>query len=529
MGDLNSLTSTTFTLKAGNTSNSAITYNLSGTIQRYNASRAPFNLAGGTITFSPTSVVVPALGSVTFQVTVDLSGNTAYENIFVDGFVYLTPTTTGLPVLHVPYTLFWGDWQDIRYTADWIHNPVIDPPRTIPPAGRGIGYTWMYDARGSDLWYLGQDFYGNFDRNAIAISPNGDGIQDNAHPLISFMRGTPNFAYQILNSDGSLLTTAAVDNSVPKNYNAHQYWSGWNNDWIWQPTPGTVPDGSYTARLKAEIPGTFVAGSGQFETVDFPLIVDTVNPIVDSFTATPSAGGWDLHWTASDDRSGLWGYQIVLDGDFANAIWLGPEVDSQYISGNPSVMLFAIDNAGNMGVEEPAPLNLSLYLEAGWNLLTYPLVYKDNLPDQLFGDFVGSWTVITWDPVSGHYHGKADSVLDPGVGFWLKLTVAQTYAPIGAPAASSRVQLFRGSNLIGVPLMKNVYWNDVWVIPSGGAPMKMENAVSAGLVRGIALGWNGMQYYDVKHTPGYFEALLGYWMWATAPLQLDFNYLPIGP
>ena len=66
------------------------------------------------------------------------------------------------------------------------------------------------------------------------------------------------------------------------------------------------------------------------------------------------------------------------------------------------------------------------------------------------------------------------------------------------------------------------------MIPSRGAPMKIENAVSAGLVRGIALGWNGMQYYDVKYTPGYFEPLLGYWMWATVPLQLDFNYLPVG-
>ena len=59
--------------------------------------------------------------------------------------------------------------------------------------------------------------------------------------------------------------------------------------------------------------------------------------------------------------------------------------------------------------------------------------------------------------------------------------------------------------------------------------MKIENAVSAGLVRGIALGWNGMQYYDVKYTPGYFEPWLGYWMWATAPLLLDFNYRPVGP
>ncbi len=523
LGDTNAGTTKTFTLKAENSGAASLTYNLSGVVQRYNSARAPLNLAGATITL-PGSITLPAHGSTTFEVTVNLAGNTVYENIFVDGFILLTPTDATLPALHVPYTVFWGDWQDNRYTYDWIHNPVIDLPPDDSSGWTWFGYTWMYNAVGSTLYYLGMDFYGNFDRTAIAISPNWDGVQDNAHPLVSFMRGTPDFAYQILNSDGSLLTTAAVDNSVPKNFDRYQYWSGWYNDWIWEPTPGTVPDGSYTARLKAEIPGTFVAGSGLFETVDFPLIVDTVNPTVHSFGATPAVDGWDLNWTASDDRSGLWGYMIVLDWDFDNPIYVGSDVNSQYVSGNPSVLLFAIDNAGNLGYS--GPLNLTIDLDTGWNLLSYPLVFEDNLPVQLFSDLIGSWTVLTWDPISGSYHGKDDSVLNPGVGFWLKLAIPQSYIPIGTPAANARVPLAPGSNLVGVPLMKNVNWGDVWVIPSRGAPMTMENAVSAGLVRGIALGWSGMEYYNVKYSPGYFEPLLGYWMWATTPVQLDFNYLP---
>ncbi|MCX5973587.1 MAG: Fn3-like domain-containing protein, partial [Coprothermobacterota bacterium] len=283
LGDLNNLTSKTFTLKAENASSSAITYNLSGTVQRYGQTRLPVNLAGSTITFLPASVVVPALGSVTFQVTVDVSGNAVYENIFVDGFVYLTPTAVGLPVLHVPYTLFWGDWQNISYNMNQIFNPVIDQPNDDPTQWFWWWYTWPHSL--SNAYYgwdagslLGVDFYGNFDRSAIAFSPNGDGMMDDLLPIISLMRGTPDLNISLLDAGGAAAYTM-VDHlrSVPKSDQGYPYWNGFDfgMNWDFAPDPYGIPDGDYTLRYKAEIPGTFTFGSGSYETQDLPVIVDT--------------------------------------------------------------------------------------------------------------------------------------------------------------------------------------------------------------------------------------------------------------
>ncbi|MCX5970737.1 MAG: S8 family serine peptidase [Coprothermobacterota bacterium] len=526
LGDTNAGTMKTFTLEAENTGAVDLTYDLNGVIQRYNSARAPLGLTGATITL-PRGITVPAHGSVTFDVTIDLSGNTTYENIFVDGFVLLTSTDTTLPALHVPYTIFWGDWQDTRYTYDWIHNPVIDPPPDDSTGWWWYGYTWMYNAVGTDLYYLGQDFDGNFDRNAIAISPNGDGVQDNAHPLVSFMRGTPDFAYQILKSDGSLLTTAAVDNSVPKNYDRYPYWSGWYNEWIWQPSPGTVPDGSYTARLKAEIPGTFVAGSGQFETVDFPLIVDTVPPMVDISTnldKMPAAGGrtdFTVHWWASDDRSGLWGYQIWMDGGYVTS--LPPDTTSFTFAGLPNVPhsfeVVAFDNAGNYGFEAYVYDGFTMTLPPGWSFFSMP-GKTDPIPAHLLADLPSGYQLREWNELTQKW-------INNGVTFWNGQAYWLMQRQMGSFGFSAvldgqpdfMIHLSTGRNDVGTPYPAIFAWNDVKVFLAPGVVVTLDQAFQMKIIRSVFY-WYGNTYVNARYQefwPGY-----GYLFNANMPCHLVF-------
>ncbi|MDI6868549.1 MAG: S8 family serine peptidase [Coprothermobacterota bacterium] len=347
LGDTDSATSKSFTLKLTNTGTEAITYNLSATIQRYSSGRVPYTLSGGSVTFpGGTSVTVPAGGTALVNVTVSVAGNTTYENIFVDGFVMFTPQGATVPELHVPYTLFWGDWQDTRYTDSWAHNPVIDPPQDDPTGWWWWGYTWPCWGLGNTLYFLGVDFNGNLDRNIIAISPNSDGIQDNIWPLISLMRGAKNLTFAIYDQNGNLVKTIANERYVHKNFSRYPYWTGWDFDWMWEPAPGELPDGHYILKYQAAVPATLNGPTTGYDVQEFPLIVDTVDPILEITSITHGPGSTHVEWSASDDNSGLYGFLIYADGQPIE--WVDPSTTSYDIPFEASeIVVQAWDNAGN--------------------------------------------------------------------------------------------------------------------------------------------------------------------------------------
>jgi lactocepin len=347
LGDTDSATSKTFTLKLVNTGTTDITYYLSATIQRYNSSRVPYPLAGGSVFFpGGTSVTVPAGGTALVDVIVSVGGNTTYENIFVDGFVKFTPVGATVPELHVPYTLFWGDWQDTRYTDNWAHNPVIDPPPDDPTGWWWWGYTWPCWGSGNTLYFLGVDFNGNLDRNIIAISPNSDGIQDNIWPMISLMRGAKNLTFDIYDQNGNLVKTIANERYVHKNFNRYPYWTGWDFNWMWEPAPGELPDGHYILKYQAAVPATLNGPITGYDVQEFPLIVDTVDPVLEITSITHNPGSTHVEWSASDDNSGLYGFLIYADGQPIE--WVAPSTTSYDIPFEASeVVVQAWDNAGN--------------------------------------------------------------------------------------------------------------------------------------------------------------------------------------
>jgi len=516
LGDTNADTTKTFTLKAINTGDTDITYNLSATIQRYNTSRVPYTLANGSVTFpGGTSVTVPANDVAFVEVVVNVGGNTQFENIFVDGFIKFVPVGATVPELHVPYTLFWGDWQDTRYTGDWAHNPVIDPPPDDPTGWWWWGYTWLYWAEGTTLYYLGLDFDKNFDRNIIAISPNGDGAQDNLHPLLSLMRGTKDLTLSVLDEEGNLVTTIAHEKYVHKNFSSYPYWSGWDYDWLWAPEPGSVPDGNYIARFEAEIPATLNGPAGGFHTIELPFMVDTVNPEVSITSLYRTGDGLNIEWTGADERSGIWGYVVLADGEMV-AI-LPPDETSFVYDGEPgNVFVVAFDNAGNFGFDYRATVNL--HLNKGWNMIT-PGVVTSGTPAELIGSELVR--LYYWNPVTRSY--VVPAALTPGNGYWALMRADKDVTLSGDfTSAPFTTALSVGWVMIGNPFEFSYAWSDV-VVSDGTNTKTLEEAKATGWV-GNALYYNGTGYDTVNYATDLMNPGDGFWLQVKVPgLALEYD------
>ena len=110
-------------LTVTNTSGSAITYDLSGlstvatgpTTVPSNPLLYPFAFsyvaAANTVTFSSSSVTVPAGGTATVNVTITPNAGLRDKGLY-GGYVVLTPQGSGVP-LRVPYVGFVGDYQSL--------------------------------------------------------------------------------------------------------------------------------------------------------------------------------------------------------------------------------------------------------------------------------------------------------------------------------------------------------------------------------------------------------------------------------
>lgn len=361
-------------IKVVNKSSSDLTYNLSGYrmiwfVRSYLYSASTTGFTFRDLSLNPiTSITVPANGEVEFYMELDMSLFAAFENVFVDGFIYLN-STGSQPNLHLPFSILHGDWQDVSYDYEnqwYTHNPVIDPVAFDPDEWWWwFGYTWLYYLDGTTFYPLGEDFYGDLYRSKIAISPNADGIKDEVWAVLSLLRGTKEIQFQVLNSSKQKLLTPIIDTYVRKNGlqpNWYQYWYGWNYDWVWdgKDSSGNVlPDGNYYFRIQAEAGSDPTGGAKTYDIKDFPLIIDTISPIV-TWSVSEDSGNTFINWNATDERSGILGFNIYMDGELIDSV--SPSTSSYTISGSPighSFLVEAIDFAGNSSLTLPTVTNRS--------------------------------------------------------------------------------------------------------------------------------------------------------------------------
>ncbi|MBV7505096.1 S8 family serine peptidase [Bacillus sp. sid0103] len=333
----------TFTLKAQNFSDQAVTYKVDGSVLTdlvleddngflidqlesqgiYKdgtvAAAAPWK-GEFPISFSQDELTIPAKDSVKLNVTVDLTDTVdwAYNvpldvlfknGYFVEGYVTLTDVNDVNPTVSVPYVGFNGDWNKSPILDSMIYDDKF--------ADSFYGWTGMLTAAGTDeegnqnFDYLGVNPADETAQAAhIAISPNGDGQSDNAIPILSFLRNAKSVEYKIVDKDGNVLRKIKSDTLVSKNFNdggrGAQYYLNPANAWDGKVKNKVVADGQYFYEVDATID---YAGKDA-QKVTFPVLVDTAAPAV-----TASVSGDKLTLASTDGTgSGVAYYDISVNG-----------------------------------------------------------------------------------------------------------------------------------------------------------------------------------------------------------------------
>jgi lactocepin len=328
----------TFTLKATNYSHKPVTYDISGNVQTdlviegVDAQEAngiykadgdfdpDTDVGEFPISFSKNQLKVPANGSATVEVTIDLNNTVdwgyskpldeLFENgYFIEGFVTLTDVKDENPELHIPYVGFNGDWNKPPVLDEMVYDG--------KDADSFYGWTGLVtnagkDKDGNNIYdYLGYNPADeSFKSKQIAISPNGDGANDNAIPILSFLRNAKLAEYKIVDKDGNVLRKLKSQEYVRKNFNdggtGLQYYLIPSAGWDGKVKNKVVKDGQYFYEVSTTIdfPGK------EPQKVRFPVIVDTVAPKV---TATLSGDTLAISGT-DGDGSGIAYYDILLNG-----------------------------------------------------------------------------------------------------------------------------------------------------------------------------------------------------------------------
>jgi Subtilase family./Fn3-like domain (DUF1034)./S-layer homology domain. len=244
-------------------------------------------------------VILPISGNSTetITVTVDLTNANPYvaanyfNGYFAEGFVQFLNISEAdnNPDVNIPYMGFVGEWEEAPIFDDDIYmgndysyfDPQYQSMMSIVDTGNGV-----YDG-----FFLGQNPITNTAAyENIAISPNGDGVYDNAAVLMSLLRNAKSINVSITDADMNILDYISLNEiaNVRKPYLSNGVFTPYEfptpeNElasliWDGKIDGALVEDGQYYYVVEAEVDGGF---GTQFYA--YPVIVDTLAPIVTKF------------------------------------------------------------------------------------------------------------------------------------------------------------------------------------------------------------------------------------------------------
>ncbi|MBC5635679.1 S8 family serine peptidase [Ornithinibacillus sp. BX22] len=343
----------TFELTAENYSDEAVSYEVRANAQTdtpVSASgfmvTAP-NLLGaldlGAVTTvngeASSTVEVPANGTTTFEVTVDVSEwDEDLQSIFtsgywLEGFVTLTDPTDTNPELTIPYVGFKGAWDEA---------PIFDAPLWDPMSYYEMTGVVTTVNQGS-YDYLGQD------ATNLAFSPNGNGVRDDVGLILSFLRNAKEVSFNVLDKDGNLVETIYTESNIRKDYydSGRASYYKVSSDWMWDGTiDGNVaPDGQYYLQAV----GVIDYEGAREQSIEIPVLLDTQAPTV---TSDIRRGKREALIMVEDGQgSGVSEFEIKVNGEPIEI----PEGETQQLITDlhPSsvVEVTVTDNAGNTTYE----------------------------------------------------------------------------------------------------------------------------------------------------------------------------------
>ncbi|MGN1402094.1 MAG: S8 family serine peptidase [Bacillus sp. (in: firmicutes)] len=361
-----------FELEAKNYSEEDVTYNVDASIQTdlsvdgelgYSASvleaqkleNVELKVNGA----DTTEVTIPAGQTVNITVQADLTDAKVVEpglsgdwsatvdpeeafpnGYFVEGFVTFEDITDTNPVLTVPYVGFKGEWDNA---------PVVDPYANDPESF--YGYTGLLNEKNE---YLGfNSFAKDIDLANIAISPNGDGVNDQAIPVISLLRNAKTAEFNILDKNGKQLRKLRTEKELRKHYynsgsgalysiSPLRSWNGKVNN--------KIAEGDYFYEIKSTI--DYEGASPQ--SFKIPVKVDITEPAI---TASKEEQVIRINAKDNENGSGIASITVLVNNEEKAVLPPGTEIYELEGSVNSEVKVVAADYAGNTAeavVEENA-------------------------------------------------------------------------------------------------------------------------------------------------------------------------------
>ncbi|GGA64585.1 S8 family serine peptidase [Ornithinibacillus halotolerans] len=335
----------TFELTATNFSDEAVNYEVSANAM----SDVPVNAGGffvnvpnqfGSLPLDGTTTVdgqavstieVPANGSVTFEVTVDVSAwdatlNSYYENgYWLDGFVTLEDPTDNNPTLTVPYAGFKGEWDSA---------PIFDLPRWDEMSYYGF----------TGLWTAVDDVNLRSYGETGIFSPNGDGNSDEIVPIISFLRNALEVNVSVLDENGNVLDEIYEYDYVRKDYYDNGRGTAYKELDSWDGTVNgqVVEDGLYYIQLDAVIDWD----DARVNSIQFPVLVDNTAPTVE---AEINRGQRKVALAVADEV-GVAEWEVYVNGERTTEEPIVGEYEVNLTGIHPSsaVRVVVTDVAGNV-------------------------------------------------------------------------------------------------------------------------------------------------------------------------------------
>ncbi|MGY0692504.1 S8 family serine peptidase [Virgibacillus sp. FSP13] len=302
-------------------------------------------------------IEVPANGETTVTVSIDVSDvdhelTDYFKNgYWLEGFVTLTDPADINPKVSVPYVGFKGEWDDapVMDKPMWDDDSYYEMTGVVTSEGKKEAGEEQFDFLGEDLQT------GEIDPEKIAFSPNGDGVQDDALAVLSFLRNAKEVKFNVLNKNKEKIRTITTESYVAKNYydggQGPMYSLSSSRIWDGKIDGKEAPEGKYYLQVEAVID----FDNADWQSLEIPVVLDTSAPEVDvEFDQDTQKIKVDAE--DNPDGIGLAYWDVRIDG---KSILDEPYVDGETahqlikkLKPEQTLTVVAVDYAGNKTKQE---------------------------------------------------------------------------------------------------------------------------------------------------------------------------------
>ena len=292
------------------------------------------------------SLEVAAGQSVSVDVSVTLDADskayldTYFENgSYVEGFTFLTARNAGAVDLSLPYLGFYGSWDDAPIIDDGDYWDLMNSDGSEVIGNQYYNVLWTNFYGQASYTQPGLNVYVDepFDKDHIAVSPNGDGYFDTVDDIYtSLLRNAATLTYRYTNTEtGEVYYEQTVQNVSKTVYesgygqivpNVYSWYEGEIALWDWTDSEGN--DLTNNTKLLLEVEATGAYEGATPETWSVPITVDLEAPELLSATRITGAdGSVNLELTFKDNHSVS--VAALMNGNGSQIYYMEPTIDGE--------------------------------------------------------------------------------------------------------------------------------------------------------------------------------------------------------